>query len=524
VRTNFVLNTFSATAAPATGGKPEPVKFVKARADHAQGKFDVAGAIDDNPRTAWAIGPKFRQPHWAVFETAGPVGFAGGTVLMFTLAQDFGGARTIGRLRLSAITGDPGGPAVPAGLAEALAVSPEKRSALQAKRVADHRAATDPRARKLADDVRRREAAVAAIKPPTTLVIRELPTPRKTHVLKRGDFRTPGEDVAPGTPTGLPPGSTTPRAANRLDLARWLVSPENPLTARVTVNRLWAELFGQGLVLTPEDFGIKGERPTHPELLDWLAVEFVEGRWSVKSLLRQIVLSATYRQSSKLTPDLAARDPRNLLLARGPRFRLDAEAVRDNALAVAGLLNLKLGGEPIRPPQPDGLWVKVGGQRYDYVVSPGDERYRRGLYVVWKRAAPNPSLMTFDAADRFACRVKRARSNTPLQALTLLNDPVYVEAALSFARRVLSEQPGGVDERIAYAFRVAVTRSPRPDEAVLLRTLFDSQKDAMTRDPAAAKQLVGTSEVPAEVSPGEFAAWYAVCAAMLNLDETITKG
>jgi hypothetical protein len=523
VRTNFVLGTFAATVAPTIGGKAEPVKFVKARADHSQARFDVAGAIDDNPRTAWAIAPRFRQPHWAVFETAGPLGFDGGTVLTFTLVQDFGAARTIGRLRLSAITGDPGATAIPAGLAEALKVQADKRTPTQAKLIVDYRTATDAAARKLQDDVRRRETALAAVKPPSTLVIRELPTPRKTHVLQRGDFRTPGEEVSPGTPAVLSPLAAS-RTPSRLDLARWLVFPDNPLTARVTVNRVWAELFGQGLVLTPEDFGIKGERPTHPELLDWLAVEFMDSSWSMKSLLRNVVLSATYRQSSKLTPDLQARDPRNLLLARGPRFRLDAEAIRDNALAIAGLLNPKLGGEPIRPPQPDGLWVKVGGQRYDYVVSPGDEKFRRGLYVIWKRAAPNPALMTFDAADRFACRVKRARSNTPLQALTLLNDPVYVEAALAFAHRVLTDEPDSAHRRIEYAFRLAVARSPRPDEVALLRTLFDAQSEAMARDPAAAKQLVGSFAAPAGVAVAEFAAWYAVCAALLNLDETITKG
>jgi hypothetical protein len=522
VRSNFVLNTFSITAAPAGGGTAVPVKLIKARADFSQARFEVGGAIDADPMTAWAIAPRFRQPHWAVFETAEPVGFDSGTVFTVTLVQNFGQSRTIGRLRLSAITGDPSGPAVPAGLVEALKVAPEKRTAAQAKLILDHRAASDPAMRKLDDEIRRREAAVAAVKPPTTLVVRELAQPRTTHILTRGDFRTPGEQVTAGTPGVLPPLPATPRAANRLDLARWLVSPDNPLTARVTVNRLWAELFGQGLVLTPEDFGIKGDRPTHPELLDWLAVEFVERGWSVKSLLRRIVLSSAYRQSSRTTPGLLARDPKNLLLARGPRLRLEAEAIRDNALAIAGLLSPKLGGEPIRPPQPDGLWVKVGGQRYDYLVSPGDEKYRRGLFVVWKRAAPNPSFMTFDAADRFACRVKRARSNTPLQALTLLNDPVYVEAALAFARRVVTEEPGTTDDRIAHAFRLAVARSPRPDEIARLRTLFDAQKNAIPL--AAADLMIGSFALPAGVPVTEFVAWYAVCTTLLNLDETITKG
>jgi hypothetical protein len=512
VRTNFVLNTFSATIAR-PGGKTVPVKFTRARADFSQSNYPVAGAIDDDPKTAWAIAPRFGQPHWAVFETADPLGFEGGTTLTFTLIQNYGASRTIGRFRLLAITGDPGAASVPAGLAEALNVPADRRTPAQSKLIRDYRATSDPELRALEAATRKLEAAAQAIKPVTTLVIRELPEPRP----KRGDFRTPGDVVTPGTPGVL---TATPQAVNRLNLAQWLISTENPLTARVTVNRLWSELFGQGLVLTPEDFGIKGDRPVHPELLDWLALEFMDNGWSMKSLLRQIVTSNTYRQSS--INNRQSKDPDNRLLSRGPRHRLEAEAVRDNALAIAGLLSPKLGGEPVRPPQPDGLWVKVGGQRYDYVVSGGDEKYRRGLYVIWKRAAPNPSFMTFDAADRFACRVKRARSNTPLQALTLLNDPVYVEAALAFARRVLTEQStAGIEDRITHAFRLAVARSPRPEEITVLRRLFEAQKSATTA--AEARQLLGSFAVPGGTSPIEFAAWYAVCAALLNLDETITK-
>jgi hypothetical protein len=271
-------------------------------------------------------------------------------------------------------------------------------------------------------------------------------------------------------------------------------------------------------------------------LLDWLAVEFMEptwraggrkapGPWDIKHVIRTIVLSATYRQSSALSPELRAKDPDNRLLARGPRFRLDAEAVRDNALSIAGLLSLKLGGRPVRPPQPDGLWVKVGGERYEYAVSPGEDKYRRGLYVVWKRAAPYPSFMAFDAPARFACRVNRPRTNTPLQALTLLNDPVYVEAALAFARRVVTEMPKATtEERIAHAFRLAVSRTPDKREVGLLKDLYAAERQAMARDPAAAKKLVARFAAPKDAPPAEFAAWYAVCAAILNLDETITKG
>jgi len=290
---------------------------------------------------------------------------------------------------------------------------------------------------------------------------------------------------------------------NRLALARWLVSRDNPLVARVVANRLWTEIFGEGIVSTPEDFGMKGERPSHPELLDWLAVEFMERGWSQKKLLRQIVTSATYRQSSRATPEMLERDPHNRLLARGPRFRLSAEAVRDNALAIGGLLNLKQFGPPIRPPQPDGLWTKVGGQQYEYVVSPGEEQYRRGIYVVLKRSAPYPSFVTFDATSRPACRVKRNRSNTPLQALTLLNDPVYVQAAHGFATRIAHEKrTATVDERLNYAFRLALARPPATLEAATLHKLYDSE-------------LASTGK------PEE--AWFSIASALLNIDEAITK-
>jgi hypothetical protein len=526
-RPNFVLNTFAVSAAK-PGGESAAVKLKDARADFSQANFPVAGAIDDNPKTAWAINPQFGKPHWAVFGTDGPLGFDGGTVFTFTLVQDFGGGRTIGRLRLSAVTGGTG-PALPSAVADALTVASEKRTQAQQKAVLDYRLAQDVESVRLVAEQRKLESELAQLPTAKTLVMQELPAPRPTTILKRGDFRTPGERVEPGTPGALPP--LDPKAErNRLGLAKWLVSRDNPLTARVTVNRLWGELFGRGLVSTPEDFGVKGEPPTHPELLDWLAVEFMEppagaAPWSVKHLLRTIVLSSTYRQSSRLTPELKARDPENRLLARGARFRLDAEGIRDNALSIAGLLSTKLGGAPVRPPQPEGLWVKVGGERYDYVVSPGEDKYRRGLFVVWKRAAPYPGFVAFDAPGRLACRVTRARTNTPLQALTLLNDPVYVEAALAFAKRVVTEKPdASAEDRINHAFRLAVSRPPTAKEASVLKALFDAEREAMARDPAAAKRLVKDFAAPPKVPAPEFAAWYAVCAAILNLDETITKG
>ncbi len=358
-----------------------------------------------------------------------------------------------------------------------------------------------------------------------TLVMRELSEPRQTFLFKRGDYTNPGPPVTAGTPAIL--GSSPDGPPNRLTLARWLVDRDNPLTARVLVNRIWFEIFGRGLVATLEDFGIKGDSPTHPELLDSLAVAFMEDGWSLKRLIRRIVTSRTYRQTSQGSEDLRARDPDNRWLARGPRFRLDAEAIRDNALAIAGLLSHEQGGGSIRPPQPDGLWTKVGGKKYRYQVSPGEGRYRRGLYVVLKRGSPYPSFVAFDATDRMTCVVKRSRSNTPLQALVLLNDPVYTEAALGFARRLVTERPAATtDERLAYAFELALARQPEPAEIALLRTLVETEQELLAADPqrvAAVLAAHPTIELGEGVAAAELVAWYAVAAAILNLDETITK-
>ncbi|MBI4623958.1 MAG: DUF1553 domain-containing protein, partial [Verrucomicrobia bacterium] len=304
------------------------------------------------------------------------------------------------------------------------------------------------------------------------------------------------------------------------------VSRDNPLAARVTVNREWAAFFGRGLVGTPEDFGFQGELPAHGKLLDWLAVEFMERGWSMKHVHKLIVMSGTYRQSSRVTPELLARDDQNKLHARGPRFRLDAETIRDNALAAAGLLSLKAGGPPVRPYQPTGLWDnKVGGDRVTYEVSVGEDAWRRGIYTVWKRSSPYPSFVNFDATARTACTIRRSRSNTPLQALTLLNDPVYVEAAMAAAKRVLTERPDATtEERIRHAFRLCLARQPTANEVAALRNLFEQQAAVYAADATAAKAVVGKFSLPPGTSAGDFAAWHAVATVLMNLDEMITKG
>lgn len=442
--------------------------------------------------------------------------------------------------RAAAADDDDGEAATPmtsADLAAILATAKPQRTPAQTKKLAAFHAAQDKRLADLRTQLRAAEQRLSLEHGFRTLVMEELPEPRPSHIFNRGVYTDKGEAVEPGVPAvlhALPRDRPPTRPANRLDLARWLVDRENPLVARVTVNRWWAELFGRGLVATVEDFGLKGERPTHPELLDWLAVELMDNGWSMKHVLRTIVLSATYRQSSRVTPELLARDDQNKLYARGPRLRMDAEMIRDHALTVSGLLSRKLGGPPVRPYQPDGTWVKVGGVRYDYVVSPGEEKYRRGLYVVLKRGAPYPSFMNFDASARMACKVKRSRSNTPLQALTLLNDPVYVEAAMALARRVLRETPSASPaERVLHAFRLCLSRLPTDSEAQALAALHAAELLSYRQEPQAAQDLIAaatrfaspdSSAGTAAADPAELAAWYAVATALFNLDEAITKG
>jgi hypothetical protein len=363
---------------------------------------------------------------------------------------------------------------------------------------------------------------------PTTMVMRELEKPRDTLVLGRGDYRNHGEKVLPGVPASLPP---MPKSlpANRLGLAKWLVDPSHPLTARVVVNRFWQSYFGTGLVKTAEDFGSQGEPPSHPELLDWLATEFIGTGWDVKAMQRLIVTSATYRQSSRVTPDLFEKDPENRLLARGPRFRLPAEMVRDNALKISGLLNGEIGGPSAYPYQPKGLWEELAfGEVFSgqsYTPGRGKDLYRRSMYTVWKRTVPPPALVTFDAPDREKCTARRARTNTPLQALVLMNDPTYVEAARALGKRMMTE--GGRDpvQRINYAFRLATARQPEPGELQVLLQAFNKQLPDYRRDKAAALKLLGVGETRPDqkLDVSELATWTTVASMILNLDETITK-
>ncbi|MDA1233550.1 MAG: DUF1553 domain-containing protein [Acidobacteria bacterium] len=357
---------------------------------------------------------------------------------------------------------------------------------------------------------------------PTVMVFEEREDVRPTYLLKRGAYDAPGEQVQPGVPSVLPPLPVEGRAS-RLDLARWIVSRDNPLTARVTVNRYWQQLFGVGLVKTVDDFGSQGERPVQPELLDWLAVEFMDSGWDVKGIFKTMVMSQGYQQDFQGSPELIQRDPENRLIARRPRFRLPAEMIRDQALAASGLLDTTMGGPPVKPYQPLGLWEELSGTKYEQ--SSGQGLYRRSLYTYWKRTVAPPSMATFDASDRESCTVSRSRTNTPLQALTLMNDVTYVEAARKLAERMMLEGGAGPAARIDYGFQRVLARHPRAAEAETLRAALAGfvQDYQSNREAAKALLRVGESRRAEKLEPRELAAYAAVASLILNLDETVTK-
>jgi hypothetical protein len=356
----------------------------------------------------------------------------------------------------------------------------------------------------------------------TTMVMEERPQPRDSFLLVRGAYDKYGERVFPGVPAVLPSLPST-AAPNRLSMARWLVDPQNPLTARVTVNRFWQQIFGTGLVKTSEDFGVQGERPSHPELLDWLASEYLRTGWDTKALLRLLVTSTAYKQSSRVAPGMAERDPENRFLARGPRFRLSSAMLRDQALAVSGLLVEKQGGPSVKPYQPGGVWEDATFGQIKYQQDHGENLHRRTLYTFWRRIVGPTNL--FDTAARQSCTVRQSRTNTPLHALTLLNDTTYVEAARVLAQRVLSSGGASAEARVQFAFRLATARKATAEELRVLLASLERLRDQYRVDKEAATALLAVGEAPrdATLDTVEHAAYAALCGMILNLDEVVTK-
>ncbi len=530
------------TPRDAAGAEASPVFFSTAQADWEQQYYRAEHAVDRNPKTGWAIAPRFGQRHFLIARLQEPAGFPNGTRLSFRFEHYHGNAHTIGRMRLS-VTTEPnpdGCWPVPEGIQSILAKPAEERTREEQALVAASQRGASSDIRRLERELFRlnqREAELASAKY-TTLVMQELPKPRETYVHLRGSFLDKGPVVTAGVPAFLPP---LPEGAvpNRLALARWLVDPANPLTARVTVNRLWERCFGTGLVKTSEDFGRQGEAPSHPELLDWRASEFVAPRaggpdavpWDLKHMIRLLVTSATYRQSAAVNDTLLAKDFYNRLLARGPRFRLDAEAIRDQALAISGLLNPEFGGPSVYPVQVPNLWKEIGFLRPEigmdeWPTSEGPDLYRRAVYTFWRRVCTYPTFATFDAPSRDVCVSRRPRTNTPLQALAALNESTLLEASRVFAQRILTEGGDSPAARLEFAFRLCTARPPTPAERERLLAFLEQQQRSFEHDAEGAEALlaVGSAARPAQLDPRHLAAWMMVANVLLNLDEVLTKG
>lgn len=531
---SFYVSEFSVEAAPIK--MPAAVRKIalkNASSDFERAGFPVSNVIDGSLKTHWSsdAGPVRRnQDRRMVFAAEAPLGFAGGTALTFQLAQKFDESikngnvmPNVGRFRISVTTAErPYADPLPTTVRRLLSIPAERRTQEQQREIFSfYRTTVAGWA-----DANRRIDALMKDWPygPTTLALAPRQQPRETHLFRRGDWKRPGEVVTPDTPSALHPfPPNAPR--NRLGLAKWIVDKRNPLTARVIVNRVWQQYFGAGLVTTPEDFGARCERPSHPELLDWLAVEFMEHGWSLKHLHRLIVSSAVYRQSSKVTPHLLEADPTNRWLARAPRLRVEAEIIRDIALSASGLLSPKIGGPSVYPPIPDGVLNLGYGAPMPWPVATGEDRYRRGMYTFWKRSVPYPGLLVFDQPNGdFSC-TRRIRSNTPLQALTTLNDQVFVEAAQALALRVWKEGGATDRERMIYAFRLCTGRRPDQFELTRLLGLLADQQSYFSGRTAAAVYVSSPdpNRLPEDVDLHKVAPWTMVARVLLNLDETITK-
>jgi hypothetical protein len=508
----------------------QTVALKQAVADFSQKGFDVSAALNppDPTKSGWSVSPRQKEPHAAVFVAAIPVHTTGPTQLTFRLENRYRKpGHNLGRFRLS-ITNDVGllkRAALPPLVLAILDTPAARRTLEQRETLARHYRSIAPALQPIRDEVAQLEKARPVA--PTLPVMVELPASqhRQTHIMVKGNFLSPGENVEPTVPAAFhafPAGAPV----DRLGVARWLVDPNNPLTARVAVNRYWGQLFGIGLVETEEDFGTQGEMPSHPELLDWLATEYVRLGWDTKAFLRLLVTSATYHQASKVTPVLVARDPRNRLLTRGPRFRLEAEMVRDQALTLSGLLSRKMHGPSVYPPQPPGLWQAAFNGQRTWATSTGEDRYRRGLYTFWRRTVPYPSMATFDAPSREICSIRRIRTNTPLQAFVTLNDPVYVEIAQALARRIVREGGSTAEERARFGLRLCLARPPRPEQVKQVTALWQSTREHYCNDAQAALALATEplGPLPTGMEADDLAAWTVVSNVLLNLDGVLTKG
>lgn len=512
---------------PDSDNKPKQ-KLHNASASYEQEWYvakDLVDGISGDRFSGWAVGKQLDEEHATTFELETPLQLAPGEKLQFHFRQVFP-LKTLKRFRLSVTDSPRPLPAIPQSLLSALKTPTSNRSLGEEGQLLNFFSRFDPQTVPTQTEIAKIRDELEAIEPLTTVPIFQEVSKnqrRNTHIQYRGSFLDLGPKVKPGTPAAFH-SLPKDRAPDRLALAQWLIDPNNPLTARVVVNRYWEALFGIGIVTTSEEFGSQGETPTHPELLDWLAVELMESGWDIKHLLNLMVTSASYQQSSKVDAVLFERDPDNQLLARGPRVRISAEMVRDQALAVSGLLNSKMYGPSVRPPQPDmGLKSAFGGST-DWKTSEGRDKHRRGIYTTWRRSNPYPSMTAFDAPNREVCTVRRENTNTPLQALVTLNDPVYIEASQSLGRK-MEAWNGTLEEKISYGFERCLIRKPSTKEVAALAKLFHSTKLQFQQDPDGAWQMATDplGEIPVHTDPAEFAAWTVVGNTLLNLDELFLK-
>jgi hypothetical protein len=535
---NFVLTGVEAEISAPGLTQPIVVAFARADADFEQKGYEVKSLLGGGSKRGWAVegnDPAKRLPRKAMLLTAAEINVPEQATLTVRLKHEGGYANhNIGRFRLDVTTLAPSivridGVSVPESIRTALQTEPAQRTAAQRNELAKYfrEQGDGPFAGATAEmTAARKKLTEFQDSFPSTMVMRELPQPREAYLLKRGEYDKLGDKVERAVPSVLP-HLPAKAPVNRLGLAEWLVSPEHPLTARVWVNRQWEKFFGTGLVKTVDNFGMQSEPPSHPELLDWLATEFVRLKWDMKALQKTIVMSATYRQASRVTPTLLERDPDNRLLARGPRFRLPAELVRDQALAVSGLLVEKIGGPSVRPYMPEGVWDETSkyGDLRGYKHDAGDGLYRRTLYTIWKRTAAPPTMLMFDSPSREVCAVKRARTNTPLQALALLNEVTYVEAARALAQRMIVSGGSSPGERIEWGFRRVTGRTPDAAELAIMARGYEKHAAKYRADVEGAKKLVtlGASVPDAKLDVAELAAYTLTANVLFNLDEVVTK-
>ncbi len=523
---NFVLSEFHVAAEAFPGRPPVGLALASATADFSQKEWEIAKAIDGSQKTGWAVSPQIGKNHSATFVLARALPTGKRLPITIKLHQNYGEGKghLIGRFRLSTRTGGSTLGPLPQQIRTALRYHPKRATKEQREQLLYHftEKVHGPTAELISEIARLRKGSVLS-----TQVLKERKQKRETFVFHRGDFLQPKKSegaVTANVPATLVPLAASSKSASRLDLAKWLVDPKNPLTTRVVANQIWSRLFGEGLVATVDDFGARGAPPSHPKLLDWLAEEFIRNGWSRKKLIKTILLSNTYQQASIHRPDLEELDPDNRLLHRQNRMRVEAEIIRDLHLQAGGLLTTKIGGPSVYPPIPPDVAEQSYANNFKWTPSKGEDRYRRGMYTFFKRTAPDPNLISFDCPDSNISVSKRNSSNTPIMALATLQNEVFHEAAANLARATLEEKALGTDSaRLRFAFRRCLVRTPTPAESRLLQSLLGENRKYYEENPNAAKEAVAAFNTENPLPTGDFAAWLATVRIITNLDEFITR-